>query len=117
MVKVGDVVFKIAGRDAGQLGVIVDVVDPTYVLIDGATRRRKCNLKHLELLGKQAKIKKNATTADIRKALTDLGYVLKEIKKGNKKEKSVKPVPLRKSKTKEAKVEKPKASKSVSEKK
>ncbi len=69
MVEIGRVCMKIAGRDAGKIGVIVDVVDDHYVLIDGETRRRKCNISHLELLNKVIKIEKGASHEDVLSAL------------------------------------------------
>ena len=58
MVKVGQVVMKIAGRDAGEIGAVVDILDNNFVLVDGLIRRRKCNLRHLEFLNLELKIKK-----------------------------------------------------------
>ena len=96
--------MKIAGRDAGQLCVVVDVLDHKYVLIDGDVRRRKCNFEHLEFLGQEVKIKKGADTEEVRKALTSLGLKLKETKKGKKKEQKAKPKRLRKVSEKSVKV-------------
>ena len=58
MYKVGRLCVKLAGRDAGKKCVIVDVLKDNYVMIDGATRRRKCNIAHLEPLDKCIKIKR-----------------------------------------------------------
>ena len=63
--EIGRLCVKIAGRDAGNKCAVVDIVDKTYVLIDGNVRRRKCNIAHLEPLDKVIKIKKNASHADI----------------------------------------------------
>ncbi len=100
MVNLGDVVFKIAGRDAGQLGVVVDVLDQTYVLIDGCTRKRKCNLKHLVFLNKQIKFKKTMNSQDIVVSLKELGFTFPEIKKGEARVKKERPKQLRKVATK-----------------
>jgi len=89
MVKLGDVAVKLAGRDAGELCAVVDVIDSNYVLIEGNTRRRKCNLFHLEFLGKNYSIKKNANREEVLDALKKLGFKFKEMKKGEKKEKKV----------------------------
>ena len=48
MFEIGRLCVKIAGRDAGLKCLVVEVIDDNYVLIDGQTRRRKCNIKHLE---------------------------------------------------------------------
>lgn len=49
--------------------VIVDVLDKTHVLIDGETRRRKCNIAHLELLDQTVSIGKGAAHAQVAAAL------------------------------------------------
>ena len=69
MLEVGKVCMKIAGRDAGKLGVVIDILDNTYVVLDGEVRRRKCNIYHLEPLERKVDIKKNASHADVLKAL------------------------------------------------
>ncbi len=68
--EVGAVAVKIAGRDAGKLCVITEVVDKNLVKIDGFTRPRKVATKHLELIGKRVDLKKGASTADIQKLLS-----------------------------------------------
>jgi len=126
MFEVGRVVMKIAGRDAGKLGAVVEVLDEKLVLIDGAVRRRKVNMIHLEPMDKVVKIKKGAAHAEVIKALE---IVEKKTKKKDKKEKVARPKktrvkkfveqPKKKAKKKEApakKVEekKPKAKKESS---
>lgn len=113
MIDVGVVCIKLAGRDAGKTCVVVDKLDNKYVVIDGETRRKKCNLKHLAPTGKTLKIKKGATTAEVRKALASEGVKAKEKKEKTKvKTKTAKPKPKRKvkdtKKTKEEKKKKPK---------
>ena len=73
MFKIGRLCLKIAGRDAGLKCIVIDKIDDNYVLIDGQTRRRKCNVKHLEPLDKVLKIKKGLSHED----------VVKELKKEN----------------------------------
>ena len=73
MFEIGRLCLKIAGRDAGLKCIVVDKIDDNYVLIDGQTRRRKCNVKHLEPLDKVLKVKKGLSHED----------VLKELKKEN----------------------------------
>ncbi|HIQ50641.1 MAG TPA: 50S ribosomal protein L14e [Nautiliaceae bacterium] len=60
MIEIGRVVIKTAGRDARGVGVIIDILDENYVLVDGALRRKKVNIKHIELLPKKLDIEKNA---------------------------------------------------------
>ena len=98
MVKVGQVAMKIAGRDAGKFAVVVDVIDGNYVLIDGGTRRRKCNVRHLEFLGREIDVKKSSSNETIKKALKDLGFSVEEVKKGKKRDKKERPKKLRKHK-------------------
>jgi large subunit ribosomal protein L14e len=95
MFEIGKTCLKIAGRDAGKLAVIIDVLDETYVMIDGEVRRRKCNIYHLEPLEKKVDIQKNASHADVLKALG-----LSEKKKGikTKKEKGARPKHMKKKK-------------------
>ncbi len=73
MIKVGRICVKLAGRDAGKKCVIIDVLDKNYVLIDGATRRRKCNVNHLLALSDTVEIQKNASHEDVAAALKPLG--------------------------------------------
>ncbi len=69
MFKVGDVCVKIAGRDAGKTCVVVDTLESGLVLVEGATRRRKCNTRHLEPTGKSLDVKKGASHEAVMKAL------------------------------------------------
>src|SRR3989344_38536 len=79
MYQIGRVCMKLAGRDAGKICVIVSLDKNGRVLIDGETRRRLCNIIHLEPLDSVVKIKSGASNADVVKALHALGtYTLKE---------------------------------------
>jgi large subunit ribosomal protein L14e len=73
MMDVGRLCMKVAGRDAGKTCVIVDVLDKNTVLIDGQTRRRKCNLFHLEPLREVLKIKKGCSHEEVVAAFKKLG--------------------------------------------
>ena len=66
MFNTGRVCVKIAGRDAGKTCVIINKIDDTFVMIDGETRRRKCNIKHLEPLDKTLKLNKDASRDEIK---------------------------------------------------
>ena len=92
MFEIGRLCVKIAGRDAGKKCVVVDILKENYVLIDGLTRRRKCNLTHLEPLKEKIDIKKNASAEDVKKAFKKLGIdlVTKKSKKSTIKPKKVK---------------------------
>ena len=78
--EIGRLCVKIAGRDAGKKCVIVDVLDDSYVLIDGETRRRKCNIAHLEPLKKVIEINKGASTPEVATLLESEGVVVREKK-------------------------------------
>ncbi|MBN1503182.1 50S ribosomal protein L14e [Candidatus Woesearchaeota archaeon] len=80
MIEIGRLCVKTAGRDSNKTCVIIDVLDKNYVMIDGLTRRRKCNISHLEPLDRVIKIKKNASNEDIIDEFTKL-KILKETKK------------------------------------
>jgi large subunit ribosomal protein L14e len=91
VIEIGRLCVKLAGRDAGKECLIVDELKNNLVLIDGNTRRRKCNINHLELLPQKATIKKDASHDEVVKALEKLGIKVREIgKKFPKKEKKEK---------------------------
>jgi len=108
MIEIGRMCVKLAGRDARKKGIIIDVLDDGYVLIDGEIRRRKCNIKHLELLEKVVEIKKNADHGAVVEALEKEG-----ISVPLKRKKSPGPRPRKIRKVKEKPEEKPKKSKKV----
>lgn len=117
MISVGRVVVKIAGRDAGQAGVIVKR-DGERVLIDGEVRRREVSIEHIEALADTVEIAEGASTADVRKAMEAIGYEFPE-ERANKREHKVAPRPrqLRAADRKAApKAAKPKKAKAKSEK-
>ncbi len=105
--KVGRLCLKIAGRDAGKKCVIIENVDDSFVFVDGATRRKKVNVKHLEPLNTVIEIKEKASHEDVKAAFNKL-----EIEVWDKKSKKVakRPTQVRKvaSKTKDKTVSKPK---------
>lgn len=109
MIEVGRVVVKLAGRDAGLKGVVVEILDNNYVLIDGQVRRRKCNILHIEPLDKVVKIPKKANHSEVANALKDEGIEVKEKKKKNVS--AERPRKFRKSAKKEEKIEAPKSEK------
>ena len=80
MIEVGRHCVKIAGRDAGKHCLIIDIIDTKTVLIDGETRKRKCNVRHLEPLENLAKLKKNASHDQVLTVLKGFGVSIKEKK-------------------------------------
>jgi len=89
---IGRLILKTAGRDAGKQGVIVDILDKHFVMIDGAVRRRKCNILHLEPMKKTIDIKKGASHEDVKKAFKAMKITLTDKKS---KKKTEKPLRLR----------------------
>jgi large subunit ribosomal protein L14e len=73
MIEVGRMCVKIAGRDAGLKCVVVEVIDDTFVKIDGQTRARKCNIRHLEPLAAKLDISKGISHEAVMKALKSQG--------------------------------------------
>jgi len=126
MFEIGRVCVKLAGRDAGMKCVIIDSIDDNFVIIDGQTRRRKCNLKHLEPTNQIVEISKNAPAAEVARVLKELGIEVfakeaKNVKAKAKprpkqqKAKKEKPVKQPVKQTRAEKVEKAKAKKQATE--
>ena len=68
IIDVGRVCVKKTGRESGNECVVVEVIDQNFVLITGPkTKRRRCNIKHLEPTGKTFDIKKGVTDAEVKK--------------------------------------------------
>ena len=87
MVEIGRVCMKVAGRDAGNVAVVVDILENNYVLLDGNVRRKKCNARHLEPMKHLLKLEKNAPHEEVMSALKEAGFKVLEAKKKVKKEK------------------------------
>lgn len=101
MFEIGRVCMKIAGRDAGKKCLVIDVVDEHFVMIDGQTRRRKCNIKHLEPINQAVQINKNAPAPEVARVLNEIGILVEEKKqkvKSEKKAKTARPKRARKKK-------------------
>lgn len=110
MFEIGRLCVKLAGRDAGLKCVVVDILEGRFVLIDGETRRRKCNILHLEPLGQVLSIEKNASHDDVVKAFKELGI---EVITTKPKQKTEKPRKLRGKEKRSLKEEKKSAKKWV----
>lgn len=118
MIEVGRLCVKTAGRDAGKKCVIVDVMDNRFVMVDGETRRRKCNVNHLEILSDVISIKKGASHQDVVQEFKKLGLEVKETKprKAKPRPKQIRAAERKKMAPKpEAKKEKPKETKKEAE--
>lgn len=116
MFDIGRICVKIAGKEAGKTCIIVDKIDNKNVLIDGDVKRKHCNMAHLEPTKHVLKIKKGASSAEIKKALNTEGHEVVE-KKGPKVKKAEKPIKQRKATAaKEEKPAKKKAAKKTGKK-
>jgi len=116
--EIGRVCIKIAGRDAGKKCVVVSKVDDMFVLVDGETRRRKINIKHLEPSAEMVEVAENADTAAVAKALgievkekksktpTERPKQIRKVKAKAAPAKKAKPVKEKKAKKEEAKAPK-----------
>jgi len=102
MIEIGRLCVKIAGRDSRKKCVIVEIIDDNFVTIDGETRRRKCNIKHIEPLNKKIDIKKGASHDTIVSEFKKLKIEIKEKKSKPAKER---PKKQRKQKAKPAEAE------------
>ncbi len=105
MIEIGRICIKTAGRDSNLKCVVVDILDNNYVLIDGQTRRKKCNMVHLEPLDKKINIKKNAPHEDVLKEFEKLGFGIKK-KAEKRKEKKQQQKPGKTTKEKKPKEKK-----------
>ncbi|MHA1238747.1 MAG: 50S ribosomal protein L14e [Candidatus Odinarchaeia archaeon] len=90
LIEVGRICVKTAGREAGRKCVIVDVIDKNYVLVTGprdvsGVKRRRTNVKHIELTPVKIDIPKGASDEEVKKSLEDVGKIdfMKEIVKLN----------------------------------
>ena len=109
MIEKGRLCVKTAGRDAGLKCVIVEIIDNSYVIIDGETRRKKCNIAHLELLDSVLPIKDGSRDEVKSVFASDLKIELKDKKPKEKterprKQRKEKAAPQEKGKKKEKKV-------------
>ncbi len=75
---IGRLCMKIAGRDAGKKCVVIEQLDNTFVMVDGQTRRKKVNMKHLEPFGPVLEIKENASPEEVKAAFKELGLEVRE---------------------------------------
>ena len=101
MIEIGRVCIKTAGRDSGELAVVLTDSQNNLVLVDGNVRRKKCNVKHLEPTSKLLNLKEEASTADVHKAMAAEGLKVNKVseKKKEKKEKAAPKVAPKKAET------------------
>lgn len=105
--------MKIAGRHAGKLCTIVEIVDKNFCIIDGMVKRKRCNIDHLEPTSKKIDIKEKATHEQVVDAFKKLGF---EIKTTKTKKAAQRPKHLKKKKVYELTKEEKKAAKAEEKK-
>jgi large subunit ribosomal protein L14e len=75
ILEVGRVCRKVRGKDAGKYCVVVEKPEKRSVLVDGkGIKRKKVSINHLEPLPVILKLKKNARSETIAKALEKEGF-------------------------------------------
>jgi large subunit ribosomal protein L14e len=77
---IGRICVKLAGRDAGKKCVVLSEEKEGKVLIDGATRRREVNIKHLEPINETVSIEAGSDTSAVASALKEFGVEVRETK-------------------------------------
>jgi len=80
VVEVGRICVKIAGREAGRKAVVVDLVDDNFIVVTGpksltGVKRRKVNVKHVEILDKKVEVPRGASDEEVLKAIEAAGLV------------------------------------------
>ncbi len=69
-IDIGSVCVKTTGREAGKKAAVLEVVDGSHVIVQGAgVRKRKCNISHLFPTGKKVDTGKNVTDKELREML------------------------------------------------
>ncbi len=78
--EIGRIVVKVAGRDAGLKGVVVNVVGGNRVLVTGppsltGLRRRNVNILHILPTQYRVEVKRDASDEEVVKALEESGLI------------------------------------------
>ncbi len=70
-IKTGAVCYKLAGKNAGQKAVVIEIDEKTLTaVIDGdGMKKKKCNMRHLFFTGEKIDIKKGTKHEEIVEAL------------------------------------------------
>lgn len=73
MIEVGRVCVKVAGKEAGEKCVVLQVLDENFVVVAGPrVKRRRCNIDHLEPTPMKLEVK-DTSEEGIRKLLEEAG--------------------------------------------
>lgn len=104
----GQICVKLAGREAGKICVIIEKLDDTFVIIDGQTKRKRCNIMHLSPLEQKIKLPQKPSHEQVVKELKALNIEVAETKPKQKTQKLLKhrkslekPEPVKKEPVKE----------------
>ena len=78
VIEIGRVCVKLMGREAGRKCVIVDIVDDNFVVVTGpksltGVKRRRANIRHLEVLDKKVEIERGASDEEVLKGIEAAG--------------------------------------------
>lgn len=80
--EIGRVCIKTFGSETGKKCVVVDKIDKNFVVIAGLdVKRRRCNVKHIDVLPKKLSLNKNTTSNEVLEAMVAAGLVEKFKKK------------------------------------
>ncbi len=96
VIEVGRVCRKIAGREAGRVCVVVNIIDDNFVEVTGpkeltGVRRRRVNVKHLVPLPIKLEISEGASDDEVLNALKETDLYQDLLKEKEKREKRGKP--------------------------
>lgn len=118
----GQVCVKLAGRDAGNKCVVVEIIDKNFVTVDGGVRRKRCNIDHLYPINLKLDIK-SGSHAEVKAAFEAEKLMVWETKPKEQKPKPIakrieksKPKPKKADDKKPAKKAKKKADKKSNKK-
>lgn len=76
LLEVGRVCIKTTGHEAQQKCAVVDTAGENFVVVAGPrVKRRKCNIKHLNILPHTINVKKGATEAEVVDSLLKAGII------------------------------------------
>ncbi|MDP7260758.1 MAG: 50S ribosomal protein L14e [archaeon] len=114
MIDVGRVCTKTAGRENGNICLVIENIDDIFAIVAGpSVKKKRCNVKHLSQLPRKLLVSKGASQADASRILAEAGLVEGlEVKSPKKEEKKAPKKPVKKAeKTKAVKTSKKPATK------
>ena len=81
--EVGSVCIKTSGREKGKRCIVVDLMDKNFILVTGppkltGVKRRRVNIKHLQMTDEKVNVKKGSTDDEVANALTKIKGAIKK---------------------------------------